>query len=45
MTYSSDRLDRIEALLAATAEGLSRTEMGEGYTFAISEAEPDELRE
>lgn len=26
MTQSTDRLDRIEALLAATAEGLSRTE-------------------
>ncbi|MEA5449646.1 hypothetical protein VB780_13760 [Leptolyngbya sp. CCNP1308] len=26
MTYSSDRLDRMEALLASTIEGLSRTE-------------------
>lgn len=38
MTYSSDRLDRMEALLATTIEGLARTEANLARTEKITES-------
>lgn len=38
MTYSSDRLDRMEALLATTIEGLARTEANLVRTEKITES-------